>query len=108
MEIYEHLIETFNNNQFNKIRAIKYDKYDKLNKYIYMEAIQQNILVLKYISKEIYEYLEICKLAVQQNSYALQYVKEEFKTDEILKLAAKRDSNWFYKLGSTTNKPQDF
>jgi len=29
---------------------------------------------------------EICKLAVQQNNDALKYVKEEFKTPELLKL----------------------
>ncbi len=29
---------------------------------------------------------EICKLAVKVSGYALRYVKEEFKTPELLKL----------------------
>jgi len=36
---------------------------------------------------------EICKLAVQEHHYALNYVKPELMTDEICKLALKQNGN---------------
>ncbi len=34
---------------------------------------------------------EICKLAVQQNGYVLEYIKQELMTDEICKLAVQQN-----------------
>ena len=48
-------------------------------------AIHQNGYSLQYVIPELMTD-EICKLAVQQNGGALQYVKEEFRTPELLKL----------------------
>jgi len=47
-------------------------------------AVQQNGLALNYVKKQTEE---ICMLAVQQNRLAIKYVKDQFKTEEICKLA---------------------
>lgn len=52
-------------------------------------AVQQNGIALQFIEKQTEE---ICKLAVQQNGWALQYVISQ--TEEICKLAIQQQKGW--------------
>ena len=60
-------------------------KYEEICKL----AVQQNSNALQCIKKQTDG---ICKLAVQKNGYALQYVSPELITDEICKLAVQENS----------------
>lgn len=55
----------------------------------WINIIPKNPSALQYINNQT---KEICTSAVKQNSFVLQFVKEEFLTDDILILAVKQNS----------------
>lgn len=57
---------------------------------LYKLAVKQNGLALEFVKEEHQTY-EMCKLAVEQNAWALQYVKNQ--TDELCKLAVQKDGS---------------
>ena len=54
-------------------------------------AIQQNSFALQYVPEK-YKTQELCELAVQENGMALSYVPDIFKTQELCELAVKNNS----------------
>ena len=53
-------------------------------------AVQQNGRALEYVNNQTYE---ICKLAVKQNGSSLRYVFLEYRTDELCKIAVQSNGN---------------
>ena len=90
----------------NKFKADKltvnniYDCNDLCDDF-WISMIQQNGYVIKYIKEQT---PELCALAVQKDGLALQFIKQEFKTDEICKLAVQRDG---YALQYVENKTDE-
>jgi len=82
----EKVIE-YNNNKLKAKRIILTDCQPLYNNpELCKLAVQQNGYALEYINEQTEE---LCKLAVQQNGYALQFVKEQ--TEEICKLAVQQN-----------------
>ena len=62
---------------------------------MYKLAVKQNGCAIKYINSLIFDYVNICKLAVQQSGFALEHVKTDtvipFDYFNICKLAVEKD-----------------
>ena len=77
----------FKTNKFTLKERILLEDFPSWNNLEFCKlAVQQNGYALKYVNGQTEE---ICKLAVQQKGYALCYVKE--RTDEICKLAVQQN-----------------
>ncbi len=73
--------------------------YEKIRNYIkncnnIFKAIENDPYQIIFIENNDENYNEICKLAVQQNSYTLQCIKNQ--TDEICKLAVQQNGEVLY------------